>query len=243
MQIQKTEDYSIFKHTELNRFVQNAHANNLERIISKNNYLHLHPVLVNEQMEVIDGQHRIAVAKRLGLPIYYLVSDVKYEHILTANLYQKKLSSKDTISFYAIKDKNEHYIKLLHYMEALELNIKGLLSLIFGISTRKMLDLIKGGNFMFPSKDFDGLINDYLTFSSFVKERKISPMTMFKTGPFCLAFRNLCTSPSMTFPIFMKKVENQWYNLRPQATSKEWFISLLNIYNWKNQNPLALDAS
>ena len=38
--------------------------------------------------------------------------------------------------------------------------------------------------------------------------------------------------------IFFNKLDNQWFKLRPQATSQDWYNLLLEIYNNKNRDNL-----
>jgi hypothetical protein len=71
--IQKTTNYDQFKFVNGNRTLNQGHLAKLTVSISKRNLLEYAPILVNEAMEVIDGQHRLEVAKQNKWPIYYLV--------------------------------------------------------------------------------------------------------------------------------------------------------------------------
>ena len=70
-QILKTYDYEIFKRMKGNRVVNNSHVKNLVKSMQEK-YLP-QPLTVNEDMEIIDGQHRFAAAMELNLPIYYQI--------------------------------------------------------------------------------------------------------------------------------------------------------------------------
>ena len=69
--IVKTTDYSIFKKINGNRGISHSHVTKLTAAIARRNLLQLFPIIVNEKMEIVDGQHRLWAAKRLKLPIYY----------------------------------------------------------------------------------------------------------------------------------------------------------------------------
>lgn len=71
--IHKTEDYSIFKKLKGNRPIHPRNVKDLIDMLKKNNRLKYFPIMVNENMEVCDGQHRLEAAKELGLPIYYQI--------------------------------------------------------------------------------------------------------------------------------------------------------------------------
>lgn len=75
MQLQNTKDYESFRYLLSNREVNKLHVGRLVKSIAKNNLLHLNPVIVNPNMEVIDGQHRIAAAELLGVPVYFQIDD------------------------------------------------------------------------------------------------------------------------------------------------------------------------
>lgn len=70
MEIKSTQNYGQFKRYPRNRSVS---PGRLVDEIRSNNHLSSHPIVVNEDMYIIDGQHRLEAARYLGLPIYYLV--------------------------------------------------------------------------------------------------------------------------------------------------------------------------
>ena len=67
-----TNDYKQFKFISGNRKLNPTNLNNLRDSIKKKNLLKASPILVSEDMEVIDGQHRLKVAEELGLEISYI---------------------------------------------------------------------------------------------------------------------------------------------------------------------------
>lgn len=70
-QVQVSNDYSKFKTLIGNRKQNEIH---IKRLVSsfKQRYL-FSPIIVNEKMQIIDGQHRFLAAKQLNLPINFLV--------------------------------------------------------------------------------------------------------------------------------------------------------------------------
>jgi hypothetical protein len=70
-QVQTTLDYLKFKTLIGNRKPNDLHLKRLTNSF-KQRYL-FSPILVNEKMQIIDGQHRFLAAKELSLPINYLV--------------------------------------------------------------------------------------------------------------------------------------------------------------------------
>ena len=69
-QVQSTNEHSIFQIQVGNRPINNNHVARL--ILSmKERYL-MAPLIVNQKMEVIDGQHRLKAHKELNLPTYFI---------------------------------------------------------------------------------------------------------------------------------------------------------------------------
>jgi hypothetical protein len=84
--IQKTTDYSKFKTLKANRVLNQNHLAKLTVSISKRNMLENNPIIVNENMEVIDGQHRLEVAKANHWPIWFtVVTDAGIDEVLEMN--------------------------------------------------------------------------------------------------------------------------------------------------------------
>ena len=74
------------------------------------------PILVNERMEVIDGQHRLMAAKEAESFVYYIiVNGYSLNEVHTLNLNQKNWSKKDFMEGYANMGV-ESYIKLRDFV-------------------------------------------------------------------------------------------------------------------------------
>lgn len=85
--VYETNDYSIFKSIDGNRDLNGLHVARLKKSFSEQ-YL-FSPILVNDNMAIIDGQHRMDAAKQLNLPIRYIICDgygLKEIHRLNTNM-------------------------------------------------------------------------------------------------------------------------------------------------------------
>lgn len=86
-----TKDYDKFKKLKAQRDVSESNIN--KKIENIDGYLksmggYMEEIEVNEKLEVIDGQHRIEVAKRLGLPLPFIIKegwDIKTARALNSN--------------------------------------------------------------------------------------------------------------------------------------------------------------
>lgn len=70
----KTEkDYSKFRLYPTNRAIAEPKVKKLMESIKKHGYIEGKEIIVNKKMEIIDGQHRYAACRQLGLPINYVM--------------------------------------------------------------------------------------------------------------------------------------------------------------------------
>lgn len=70
----KTTDHSIFSYLRGNRDISKSHVKWLTSEIKKDaNILRYNPLLVNEKLEVIDGQHRLEAAKIVDTPVWFII--------------------------------------------------------------------------------------------------------------------------------------------------------------------------
>ncbi len=65
--IRNTYDYGKFKLIGINRIVDKKHATTIAEAILFRNLLHLFPIIVNTDWEVMDGQHRLSAVKHIQI--------------------------------------------------------------------------------------------------------------------------------------------------------------------------------
>lgn len=117
MEIKSTTEYSKFKTKKGNREILLSHASRLMRAIKQQNMLSANPIIVNEKMEVIDGQHRLKAAEILNIPIFYVEfnpASLAEIQLLNSNL--KIWNIRDFLESY-IKTGKKDYVQFKSYME------------------------------------------------------------------------------------------------------------------------------
>lgn len=111
VEVYTTRDYDKFKKLLGNREISAKRINKIMASIGKVGYI-TNPIIVNEKMEIIDGQGRFEALKQLNLPIdYIVVNGAGIEACLNMNIYQEKWRILDYINSYAERG-NENYRKL-----------------------------------------------------------------------------------------------------------------------------------
>ena len=107
----KSQNYSAFKKILGNRELSERNVKAIIKNI-KTNGLKPTIVIVNEKMEVIDGQHRIEALKRLKLPVLYQIHEgLTLEDCVAMNTSGVNWKAEDYIDSYAEMG-NEHYVNL-----------------------------------------------------------------------------------------------------------------------------------
>lgn len=114
--IYETTEYSKFKTMEGNRAVKDGRVNKIVESINKVGYV-LSPILVNEKMEVVDGQGRLSALERLRLPVHYMVQEgIGIEECRQMNIHQSNWTNYDYVVSYAIRG-NTNYQRLQSLMD------------------------------------------------------------------------------------------------------------------------------
>lgn len=130
--VQQTYDYSIFKVHPKNRNVDLKHVEEIK--ISMQKKLLFNPILINEKMEIIDGQHRFEACKQLGLPIWFImVEGLDVQDMQILNLNNNNWRHEDFLDFYIKEDKNNYKVfkKLLYKYK---INFSDLINIIDTLS-------------------------------------------------------------------------------------------------------------
>ncbi|HWY35557.1 MAG TPA: ParB N-terminal domain-containing protein [Nitrosopumilaceae archaeon] len=237
-QVEKTLDYQRFSYLTGNRPIDRYHLKKLKASIEKNNHLNLHPIIVNNKFEIIDGQHRLEAAKQLGVEIFFIKSDtIEDDHLIDCNVNQKSFEVENYIDYFAVKEKKAEYIQLKDMLKATGLKPKALLTLLLGVVSANILEFLKTGKFKFPGREEPlEVLNFYFDFTAYVKDKRIKPHSMFTNHNFTRALRWIFKTTGFESDLFFKKLDLRWFDLKPQRGAEDWYALLINIYNFKNHS-------
>ena len=114
-----TMDYSIFKRAKWNRPVLEGKIRSIIESIQKHGVFEDKKIiLVNDDYEIIDGQHRFEAFKRLGLPITYLIDyEASINECASLNSTSTNWKLTDYInSFASVEGDNKASYRLLRNM-------------------------------------------------------------------------------------------------------------------------------
>lgn len=142
--IYETNDYSLFHELDNNREVKRARVEKLIASFTEKEILN--PIVVNEKLEIVDGQGRFEALKTLDRPIKFLVSPgATIEDCRRMNQYNTKWTTLDFVISFAMSG-NENYIRLLQCRRITNLPFPLILRLVN--KTEKM-NVGRGGRYKY----------------------------------------------------------------------------------------------
>lgn len=145
--ILKTYDYEIFKRMKGNRIVSDSHVNNLVK--SMNEKYIPQPITVNENMEIIDGQHRFAATEKLNLPIYYqVINGSTIGDVQRLNTNTKDWANSNYLNMFC-EIEFQDYLIFKEFMDEYQLPLETTMSLLLDVPSIRIniRNDFKTGNF------------------------------------------------------------------------------------------------
>lgn len=241
MEVIKTTNYNIFKKYAKNREIDLNLVEIFKLNLAKCNLLQFRPVLVNDKMEVMDGQHRLEACRLLGLPVWYQVkSDMNDNELLILNSVGKPWTMNDYLEFY-IKKGNKNYIICKEIMERYRITINFMLN--FAEKKEKVLGKpFREGRFVMIKKEkVIEIFEMYHEIREYLIQKMESQARRFVNNrTFFTAIVSFLTHPGVEKDIFIHKLEMKLGLLRPCTCVLDYLRIFQAIYNFRNTNPINL---
>lgn len=242
--IQSTKDYDIFKINPKNPPLEETHVNKILGSILQNNMLSVRPILVDDNMVIIDGHNRLEAAKRLGEEVYYIVQkDISDRDMILLNNNARVWKIEDYIRFYA-KSGNESYKKILSIIEETKLSASEVCR-IFKLEKNKKKNRdnnIKSGEIKEISPEEMEKGNKFIKLYAEVVEM-IRPIVRH-SGPWIVHARfkraliDISSLSEFDEELFFKKLIQRSETLSAKATYEGYLQMILGVYNFRNSNPI-----
>ena len=152
-----TRDYGIFKRLVGNRDIPESRISKIVESIQTIGWIH-NPIIVNEKMEVIDGQGRLTALQRLKMPVEYIIAEgAGNKECVYMNMNMVNWKLPDFIKSYA-EQGNENYQRLLSLMEKYANgNLNIIFTAIYRISKAKTRE-IKSGILQLTEEQYEAAI-------------------------------------------------------------------------------------
>lgn len=232
MKIYKTKDYSVFGKILGNRKVVPQHVKRLADSILTQNMLEFNPIVVNKKMQIIDGQHRLEVAKVNNLDVYYTVidnADLKDVQMLNAN--NRGWTAKDYLDSF-IELGYDDYIYLADFMREFDLPLAISRALLSG-GYRVGLQEFKDGLFKIKN------VNNARIMAQRLKEIKpYVDLNVWKDREFIKALTEsykICGHREL-----IRKLNVTGVKITKERTPREYLRQIEYLYNFKRRQKIRI---
>lgn len=245
--ILSTNDYSAFKTVEGNRTIRPAHVKKLKEAVAADpESIRYNPILVNERMEVIDGQHRLQAIEDLALPVYYIaVPQLGIKDVQKLNSVAKQWQPVDYAqAFSRLGNKNyDYYLMFKGHKEAgkewgkykdLSLNHDSLMRYL-------ALDRpITGSSFNDGKLIVENFDRSLELLRQLHEVGELYPR--YNIRSFALAFLRIASNPSYSHKRMLDRLQSDAFHkyLKDFAKEQDYVKALNQIYNYGKKHQVAL---
>jgi hypothetical protein len=230
IQVHTTTDYFLFKTIGGNRTLNKLHFNRLKKSMI-DNYLFT-VIVVNENYQIIDGQHRFNAIKELNLPLYYIICEgygLNEVHILNQN--SKVWNSDDYLEGYCNLGYND-YITYRSFKDKYKIGHREAMCILAG-STEIVTKQFYAGKFKIKSlAKAEKLIDDILSIEPYY--------TGVRRRAFIFAMMLLLRNGNFKLSEFINKLKNQPTALKDCINSQAYRDLIEDIYNYRRKEKVNL---
>jgi hypothetical protein len=230
IQVHTTTDYFLFKPVNGNRNKNMLHLNRLKKSIS-DNYLFT-VIIVNENYEIIDGQHRFEAIKELKLPLNYIIMkgySLREVQILNAN--SKNWNAEDYLEGYC----NLGYKDYMVYR-----NFKNK----YNFGHNECMSLLSNSRDVKLNLFYEGKFKVYNLLEAEKKADLILLTEPYykncRRRSYVYAMIALFNNPNFIFSDFLQKLKIQPTALQDCNNQTSYLSLIEEIYNYKSRNKVNL---
>ena len=230
-QVHTTTDYFLFKPLDGNRTKNLLHINRLKKSMSEQYLFTI--IIVNENYEIIDGQHRFDVIAELKLPLHYVVcKGYGLQEVHRLNQLSKNWNADDYLNGYCNLG-YEDYLIYRNFKDKHKIGHNECMSLLMDSRPSHINVHFNSGLFKVKS------LSSAEKFMS--KLSLIEPYyTDCKRRTFIYSLMTLFKNPNFEFTEFIQKLKIQPTALQ-NCTSVEQYTELIEeIYNYKRRDKVNL---
>ena len=234
MQVHTTKDYSLFKSLDGNRQVNQLHVSRIKK--SMEDQTLVSPIIVNENYEIIDGQHRFQALQELDKPVHYIVNEgygLSETQILNVN--HKNWNTEAFLNSYCDLLYPD-YLRFRDFYKDYEFSITS--ALVIALSSENERAGSSLNKFRAGDLEFDDVVGardraDRIVMIGQFYEK-------YNESVFVGAMISLFNNPGFEFTHFLSKLKLQPTALQPQRTADQYKLLIEDIYNYKSRNKVSL---
>lgn len=227
-----TNDYGMFKFLHGNRDMDAGKIKKLMKDIQAGlNLLAFCPILVNETMHIIDGQHRYYVAQKLKMNVYYMVvPDFSLAQIAKMNNNQNRWKMQDFLNCYIDAGYNrEDYKRLKDFKELYQITISLAVGLLASGNpeNRMFLEAFRNGEFKATNAEAaECLMKAVWEFKPYTDE--------WRSRDFITAIDKLEKAKKVKLKEIIAKLKKHNLRIEKKSNVKGYLAHIEELFNFKN---------
>jgi hypothetical protein len=225
-----TKDYGMFKRLTGNRDIPESRISKIVASIQEIGWVR-NPIVVNEKMEVIDGQGRLVALQRLNKPVEYIIAEgAGSKECIYMNMNMVNWKLPDFIKSYA-EQGNDNYKRLLALMEKYANgNLDIISTAVYRVSKSKHRD-IKSGVLQLTEEQYKAAVPrlEFITpLMNNINEKKLpgSMVTLMQTLIYYFDYEEV-DKERLAY-----SVEKYIYNSTPWVVNTDCEMEVENAYNY-----------
>jgi disulfide oxidoreductase YuzD len=232
------KNYTKFTLFDNNREINETHVEELIASMRKSGQLM--PVVVTQDMEVVDGQHRLKACEKLGVPVSYVVNYAgSSKQIAIMNNTQKGWKNKDFLKHFSHKSHHNcaEYKKVQKFIDEFKLPFRVNIALLSDKSlndftnkqanNRGPLPSFREGNFKIINLEKAKEIASRL-----IKLKSFVP-NLVKTIKFSIAFLKVSKLENFDLKTCYKQIEKNSNKFDKCFNQEDWNEAMVRAYNYK----------
>ncbi len=240
---QVTNNYDIFKKHPSNTPINETIVQKLMDSMRQKNMLMLKPILVNEKMEVLDGQHRLEAAKKLSLSVHYIVQkDAEDMDMVLLNANQRTWKLADYHNFFLTQGAPE-YRKLEDFTKQNKMNLQEYMKLDnYG---RKSINShnFRHGRFVMPDEEEQRgklkIWNFAKDLIQFISKRRSDIPQVLKSVNFQRALISFLKRDDVNLEEMRSKIEMKIDIVGARSGIGGYYSMFMEIYNHRRREPIS----
>lgn len=227
IEILVTKNYDQFIVLDGNRALNERHINELVNSMSEEQCIS--PIQVNENMAVIDGQHRLNALKRLKKPVYYyVVKGASLKTVQRLNSYTKNWATEDYLESY-INAGIDDYRLYGEFKKTYKFGNTVNILLLTGSGDRHVEEA-KFKNGQFKIKNWDAAVE-----MAKKLEGVAEWVSFYKERSWCYALIKAIRTKGFNYKVFQHKCSYQQRKLVKCANTEQYLELIEEVYNYKAQ--------
>ncbi len=224
-QVLSTTSYGLFNRVVGNREVDAGKIKRLETSILEHNLLHLFPIIVDKNYSVYDGQHRLKVAEKNNLEIYYIIDEeLVPSDIIRTNSNKWNWSINDYLEHW-IELGKEDYVILKNFTQ--NYNLSPSLSMVLLGTLHHSIVLFKQGRFVVKN------VNEAIYLAEIINRLKpYCEKGVWKDREFVFAL--VTCSKKIKLEKLVDQASKYTHKLQRRSNLRDYLLQFQDVYNFRN---------